>query len=341
MVFIEGIAATIEERSFVIINVSVNEFGINKTVFESGASVSFVNSNTGETIQLHELEGAYIPSNDFKVNVGEKWELDIALADGRQYRSQSEIVLEPVAVEDIKATYKTELRFNDGTESFEPGHTISISFSDPIDEENYYYWTFKSFENLQICKTCFDGIYRNDLCGPTDVTVPDYFNYFCDTECWKIRFPESISIFDDKFSNGKRTTDLIVAEVPLYTKENMVVEVQQFSLTPAAYSYYKVLKDIVDNNSGFNAPPPAALIGNLFNPNDSDDYVFGRFTTAATSAIQIFIERGNILEGEIETQMSISVEPTFLSPYPPPATIDAPCNEGRFRTTIRPEAWIN
>ncbi|WP_082960107.1 DUF4249 domain-containing protein [Maribacter hydrothermalis] len=341
LVFIEGIAATVEGGSFVIINVSVNEFGIDKTAFESEAKVSFFNSITGETVQLQELEGAYVPSKDFKVNVGEQWELDVTLVNGKQYRSQPETVIHPVEVEDIKATYKSELRFNDGTESFEPGHAISVSFLDPVDEENYYYWTFKSFEKLRICKTCFDGIYRDNICGPTTITVPDYFDYLCDTDCWKIRFPESISIFDDKFSNGKRTTDLVVAEIPLYTKENMVLEIQQFSLTPAAYNYYKVLKDIVDNNSGFNAPPPAALIGNLYNPNNSDDFVFGRFTTAATSSIQIFIERGDIVENEIENQRSLSVEPTFMSPYPPPATTESPCEEGRFRTAIRPEAWIN
>ena len=112
-------------------------------------------------------------------------------------------------------------------------------------------------------------------------------------------------------------------------------------MTPDAFDYYKVLKDLVDNNSGFNAPPPAALIGNIYNPNDPDDFVFGRFTAAATSSTDIFIERGNIPENSLETQMPLSIEPTFMSPYPPPATIEAPCNEGRFRTAIQPEAWIN
>jgi hypothetical protein len=341
LVFIEGIATTDEGSSFVIINKSVNEFGINKTAFESGAVVSFVNAVTGQTVLLQEVEEAYVPANDFRVNAGEKWELEVTLLDGKQYRSQTETVLNPVEIEDIKATYNTELRFSEGTGSFEPGHEIAISFTDPESEENYYYWTFKSFEKLRICNTCFDGILRENNCVATDVTTPEYFNYFCDTECWKIRFPESISLFDDKFSNGTKTSNLKVADIPLYTKESIVVEIQQFSLTPSAYNYYKVLKDIVDNNSGFNAPPPAALIGNLFNPNDSDDFVFGRFTTAATSTSQIFIERGSIEEDEIENQRQIVVEPTFMSPYPPPATIEAPCEEGRFRTAIQPEAWMN
>ena len=341
LVFIEGIATTVKGGSYVIINKSVNEFGINKTKFENGAYVSFVNSLTGQVVELVELEGAYVPSIEFMANVGEQWEIDVVLEDGRQYRSQPETVLESVPISNIKATYNPELQYNDGTGSFEPGHAISISFNDPVNEENYYYWTFKSYENLLVCQVCFDGIFRDGLCGPTSISTPDYFNYTCDTDCWKVRYPESISLFDDKFSNGKTTTDLIVANVPLYTKENIVVEIQQLSLTPDAFDYYKVLKDLVDNNSGFNAPPPAALIGNIYNPNDPDDFVFGRFTAAATSSTDIFIERGNIPENSLDPQKPLSIEPTFMSPYPPPATIEAPCNEGRFRTAIQPEAWIN
>ena len=341
LVFIEGIVTTVKGGSYVIINKSSIEFGLNKTKFEKGASVAFLNSVTGEKVELIELEGAYVPSVEFKANIGEQWELQITLQDGKQYSSNSETVLKPVPIVDIKSTYNPELQFNDGTNSFEPGHAISVTFNDPIEGDNYYYWTFKSYEKLIICETCFDGIYRNESCGPTDIATPDYFNYLCDVDCWKIRLPESISVFDDKFSNGKTTTDLVVANIPLYTKQNIVVEIQQLSLTPDAYNYYKVLKDLVDNNRGFNAPPPAALIGNMFNPNDDDDFVFGRFTTAATATADIFIERSGIPERPLEPEIPFSVEPTFGSPYPPPATIEASCDEERFRTAIRPEAWMN
>lgn len=345
LIFIEGIATTVKGGSYVIINKSVNEFGINKTKFEKGASVSFVNSVTGQRIELIELNEAYVPSIEFKVNVNvnvnEQWEMQITLEDGRQYHSQPEIVLNSIPITNIKATYNPELQYNNGTGSFEPGHAVSITFDDPVSEENYYYWTFKSYEKIILCKICFDGIYRDGSCGSTDVPMPDYFSYTCDTDCWKIRYSESISVFDDKFSNGKTTTDLVVANVPLHTKDDIVVEIQQLSLTPDAYDYYKVLKDLVDNNSGFNAPPPAALIGNMFNPNDTNDFVFGRFTAAATSTADIFIKRGNIQGRTLEPKIPMIVEPTFGSPYPPPATIEAPCDEERFRTAIKPEAWVN
>ena len=120
----------------------------------------------------------------------------------------------------------------------------------------------------------------------------------------------------------------------------MVLEIEQFSLTPAAYQYYKVLKDIVDNSSGLNAPPPAALIGNLFDPNDSQNFVFGRFTVAATSTASVFIDRSEISEDPIEAVIP-SIQETFGSPVPPPVTTTVPCTETKFRTAIRPEKWIS
>ncbi len=341
LVFVEGFASTAAGTSYVIINKSVTEFGVNTTVFEKGATVSFKNSDTGQTITLFEEEGAYAPPADFTVEVGERWELAITLIDGTQYKSSPETILNPVPISGITAAYNPELQFDEGVGEYQPGHLVSATFDDPEDQENFYYWTFRSFENLDICETCLDSILRNGECTNTDVPTPDFFSYVCDTDCWKIRFPESISIFDDKFSNGRTTSNLAVANMPLYTKENMVVELQQFTLTPAAYNYYQVLKDIVDNNSGFNAPPPAALIGNLVNANDEDDFVFGRFTAASASVTSIFIDRSTVEEDAIEPLVSANLEPTLLSPYPPPATISAPCTETRFRTAMRPEKWVD
>ncbi len=340
LVFVEGFASTAQGASFVTISKSANVFGVNKAVFEKGANVTFKNSDTGQIIGLSELGDFYLPPADFTVEVGERWELAVSLADGTRYSSTPETVLEPVPISNIKATYDPQLRFLEGSNDFEPGHAISVTFSDPQESENYYYWSFRSFENLTVCATCFDGILREGSCTTTTVPTPEYFTYTCETDCWRIRFPESISIFDDKFSNGNTTADLEVAQVMLYTKEDMVVELQQISLTPAAYEYYKVLKDIVDNSSGFNAPPPAALVGNITNANNSEDFVFGRFTAASTSIASIYIERSSINETPLERQESLIFEPTLNSPYPPPATVETPCTENRFRTAIRPEAWI-
>lgn len=342
LVFVESIASTIPKASFVTINQSTIEFGVYVVNFVEGATVNFENTSTGEIVALTEIRKSYLPPDDFVVQPGDQWKLNILLANGKRIESAPEQVLEPVPITNIEVRYDSELVFRDNLGGkFVPGHEVSIDFEDPANTENYYYWTYKSYENLDFCEKCFEAVWRDGECTPVDIANfrPRYFDYACDIDCWRIRFPESVTIYDDRFSDGKMVNKFPVGELLLYNKENMVVEVQQFSITPAAYNYFKVLKDVVDNNSGLNAPPPAALVGNLFNPDDDEDFVFGRFTAAATSSASIFINR-NLIEGSaIETSQAPVFEPQIASPYPPPATVIAPCVENKERTGVQPEKW--
>jgi len=342
LIFIDAWASTSPGASFVIINNSIIEFGVYGVQFVSGATVSFINVENGSEVFLIEAGESYIAPADFVVASGEQWKLKVSLMNGNVYESTSELVLQPVPIGDMQVNYDPELAFGVSENRFLPGHKISVSFDDPMDQENYYYWSYRSLENLQLCAKCVDGVLRDGGCIPFDIGFLDpYFDYTCEVDCWRIRFPESIAIFSDEFSDGKAVSNFSVGNSLLYTKENMVIELQQFSLTPAAYQYFKILKDIVDNNSGLNAPPPAALIGNLSNPNNPDEFVFGRFTAAATSVKSLFVERSNIEENPLDLRDPLIFEPTLNSPYPPPATVTAPCLESKFRTANRPSGWID
>ncbi len=343
LIFVDGFASTSPTASFVTISESVIEFGVFVEKFVEGASVNFENVGSGEIVQLNETPNAYLPPPDFVVAAGERWKLNIQLANGKNIESESEIVLDAVPLTNIEVDYDSELVFSEDLGGkFLPGHSVAVNFTDPPEAGNYYYWIYRTFENVDFCDKCIEGILRDGKCQPADIPGfgERYFDYACEVDCWRIRFPTSISIFDDRFSNGKEISKFPIGDLLLFTKENMVVEVQQLTITPAAYDYYKVLKDIVDNNSGLNAPPPAALVGNLTNPNDSDDYIFGRFTAAATSTAALFIERTFLPDQEIELRDPIVLEPQVASPYPPPATATAPCSENKFRTSIPPNGWI-
>lgn len=343
LVFVESIASTVPKASFVTISRSGIEFGVYVVRFVAGATVNFENVLSGVRVPLVEARNTYQPPEDFLVRPGEQWILNIQLPDGKTIVSTPETVLEPVPLSSIEVRYDPELVFKDNLGGkVVPGHEVSVNFDDPGDRDNYYYWSYRTYENIDFCEKCEGGVFRDGECMAfsTGGRGRRYFDYACDVDCWRIRFPENVAVFDDRFSNGKTISKLSVGEILLYTKENMVVEVQQFSLTPAAYDYYKVLNDIIDNNGGLNAPPPAALVGNLSNPNDGDDFVFGRFTAAATSAASLFIMRSDIEEQVIERRDPIVTE-QFGDPLPPPITTIAPCSENKYRTAVRPVEWVD
>lgn len=353
LIYVDAFLSNTLGSSFVTVSESILDFNRLKFEFLSDAEVKYHNVETDMEVTLVSQGNTYVPPSDFVAELGSSWELFILLPDGREYQSSPERITEPVTISDIRATYNPELVFRENEEKFLPGHFISIDIDDPADKENYYFWRFTSFENLVVCQNCTNSILRNGECQENPVPQSgDYtVDYLCDQDCWRKRFNENIKIFSDEFADGLQINGLPVADVLLYSKENIVVEVQQFSLTRKAYEYYKVLKDIVDNNGGLNAPPPSALIGNMFNPQDENEFVLGRFTAAATTKKSIFIDRGNIVEPPIEKTGFLELETCLLLCVPEQCNGEAiPCNEpiittttcseNRFQTAIEPDGWV-
>lgn len=355
--YIDAFASTDLNASFVTISESIFKFGrlINEPI--KGANVVFRNTDSDQRVILTEQDGQYVPPEEFLATPGESWELLITLPDGRRYQSLPEVIMNPIAFSNLKATYSPELTFRSDLERFIPGHFISIDIQDPTDENNYYFWKFRSFEKILFCERCEDRIFRDGKCVENPATPADFppytLDYGCEQDCWRIRYNENIKLFSDEFTRGMAIKGLPVADVFLYNKRNIAVELQQYSLSEAAYEYYKIIKDLIDNSGGLNAPPPAALIGNLFNPEDDQEFVLGRFTAAASSTASLFIERENVKEGPAEgIRPFVGVEccPSPGDPCDPfvplpeqpcSAVITAPCSENRFRTGIKPEVWVD
>ncbi|TGV00961.1 DUF4249 domain-containing protein [Flavivirga rizhaonensis] len=355
LVYVDAYVSTAVGGSYVLITETSFLSGNLVDLFVKNATVSYRNVETNNEVFLTESDKVYVPPNDFFASVDEIWELSIKFSDGRVYKSKPETIIAPVGFSNLKATYNSELLYRESEKAFLPGHFVSLDLDDPGADKNYYFWKFRSFEKLEFCEQCPERIFRDGKCvaSPVSLLKNKLMSYGCDTDCWEIRYNEDITIFSDDFTNGVLVQGLPVGNVILYTKNNIVVEMQQFSLSPSAYKYYKVLKDIVDNNGGFNAPPPAALIGNMFNPNDSNEFVLGRFTAASAVVKSVFIDRSQIEDTPVlRDRGSVFYErcrdiclPSECELVPPPDRCNpitsVSCEESRFRTGIRPEGWID
>lgn len=336
LIYIEGFLGTEEGSSYVTITESdVAQYYRN--IFVTGATVAFVNADSGQSIQLIEEDAQYIPPPNFKGTVGEKWHLEVSLPNGNQYVSEVETINPSVPIEEIDVRYDKQLEFIEDYKKYVPGHEVSITFNDPANETNYYYWRFKTYDKAQICKVCYNGMFRNNEC--VDNPSVDYFTYWCESDCWQIDYGSKIYIFSDEFSNGITTSNLPVGNLLLTRKTKILVQIQQFSLTPKAYKYYRTIKDLIDNNGGLNAPLPAALIGNMYNPQDANEYVLGRFTASSAFTKTLMIDRTMIEDAPIVRPIMPNPEPPPNGPGPHYTT--APCEESRYRTPIAPEGWID
>ncbi|WP_430965715.1 DUF4249 domain-containing protein [Spongiimicrobium sp. 2-473A-2-J] len=343
LIFIDGLVSDRPDLTFVKVSESSLDGNRYTNEFIFGASVLIRNVNTDATTVLVETGDRYLPPTDFTADPGDTFELQIILPDGRTFRSLPEEMTTAVPIVGMGANYDPELVFRDASDTFVPGHSVLASFNDPPGEDNYYYWRFRSFEQLPFCQTCVESIFRNGRCETNSsaegLIRKPYYTYACDSRCWRIRFSETVEILSDEFVNGSFVEALPVGNALLYSKEDVLIELQQFSLSPSAHRYFRVLRDILDNNGGFNAPPPAALVGNMFAVDNTEEFVLGRFTAAAASVSHLFIDRTAIPESQIEERRPALFEE--MGEVPPPEIFTAPCEETTTRTGVRPPGWID
>jgi len=341
LVIIEAIASTIPGTTYVNVKQTFLEFGQFKVRFISGCSVTMFNLDTQEQITFTETETSYLVSEDFKVTPDSRWEMEVVLPNGKRYRSKAEKVPEEVPITRIAENFTTELIYEEAFDKYISGHQVSIDFQEPETEQNFYYYQYRAYQKEIYCKLCDRAVYRNGEClsQVDNPQAKDYYTYLCDQTCWKVTYNEEVVLFDDEFTNGKPITNLLVGRVPFYSNQDILVEVLQLNITQEAYKYYKTIKDIVDNNSGFNAPLPSALLGNFYNVEDAEDPILGRFTAAAGQSKSIFIKRGAISSRIVDKYEP--PQPELLGdPLPNPITYEAPCVESRNQTAIQPLSWI-
>ena len=335
VIFIDAYALTEAGTSTVTISKSnwdERNYSVN---FIPNAKVKVENINTGLIIDFPaDTMGVYVCPTDFAVAEGDIWKLYIELEDGRKIESKPEIVKTKVAIDEIKSEYSPEVVYNTARERFVPGHRISIDWQDPQGDENYYLWKYKIFEPLYVCKTCEKGIFRNGSCQALTTSFgPQYYNYLCDPVCWQIKYEDKPIIFEDRLSDGAAIKNKEITILPFYRRPDILIEVQQLSLNESSYDYFKIISDQVSASGGLNAPPPAPLLGNLFNPDDPTEIVLGQFTTAGVSSKFVFIDRSNITENPFRPDDPIILESCIPCPQ------SFPCEESLTRTAVQPEGW--
>lgn len=335
IIFIDAYGLSEPGLSTVSINTSSYLFQNYRVLPVNNAAVYLENIDTGDRVQFtQDSTGIYVCPPNFSTSAGETWQLDVELENGKRILSKPQVITAAIPIDDLKVEYSPEITYSAAFEDFIPGHRISIDWQDPPSEKNYYLWKYRTFEPLFVCKTCIRGIYRNGECQPNQFSFgPQYTDYLCDPTCWSILYGDELPIFEDQLSDGVFMENREITILPLYRRPDILIEIQQYSLDKSSYDYFKIINDQVGGNGGLNAPPPAGLLGNLYNPDDSEEVIFGQFTAAGVTTRSVYIDRSGILETPIQPNPPIQIETCIGCPT------SFPCIESSSRTSIKPDGW--
>jgi hypothetical protein len=298
-------------------------------------------SNGNEISLVEQKTGKFFPPKDFRIKTSEKYFLRFVLPNGQKYESSQEQVSITPPILKVYDKFNAQSRLkNDGT-SFLSANEVYLDVQDPSNQKDYYLWRYTHFERTTYCITCqksyLDG--RTNTC-----TLPiqqfnrtPYYDYKCAGECYSIFKDIQVNVLSDVASDGRIITGRPIAKIPVYNPGGCLIQIQQMSISPQMYLFYKTLESQAATG-GLTDTPASAIVGNVSNLVDNSDKVIGYFGVVSIQKKNYWIDRKEAQQPyESLLGHAISEESATPDLTRPPLS---PCTKNGSRTPVRPEGWV-
>lgn len=347
ILFVEADLNDFDEEQFISLKInSVNISGINYTSIEN--AIVEVIENKGTIIKcIYRTDGKYYLPSNFKAKLNTPYQLKFILNGGDIYESKVEIATEVPEIKQVTSFFKPKgiLFMNKKID----GHEIYLDTFDNPGVDNYYFWAWRHFESQSYCRSCDGGLYYTTP-SPEGRCVDDanlkrrgvVYDYTCRSVCWDVSYSDNLNIMSDAFSNGKIIEKRLVAKIPFYQFKGSLIEVQQNSISKAAYNYFKLVIDQTQNSGSLADTPPAGLIGNVTNLKDPSQAIGGYFMVSSKKIKRFWIKRD---EKDPTIKVFGTLNGRIANPEPSGNDItrppQAPCLENKLRTAKRPFGWVD
>ncbi|AUD04170.1 DUF4249 domain-containing protein [Spirosoma pollinicola] len=244
----------------------------------NGAVVT-VSDDQGRTVRLKPdpLTPAYYYLRDstFRGQPGRSYILRVKLEDGRTFVSKPERIPDVPPIDRLDAAYQ---RAPAGPPSPDT-YTVLLDTQDPPTPGNYYRWSAYAYVPCWAggVPTTFAGVTLNTTFGAVYGPLTD--------------------VGSDALVNGNRISRRPVLTLPVYTLGRRYVEVQQYSLTQAAYQYWTLFEQQRTRTGSLFDPQPASIEGNVRLQSDTTKLALGYFGASAVSRRRLIIPSDTINYG--------------------------------------------
>ncbi|MFN9500018.1 MAG: DUF4249 domain-containing protein [Chryseotalea sp.] len=234
---LELVKGKVNQKQSVKLSTLGNYFDNVQTPRVNNAIVTISDSkgNTYELLKEEGTQGIYstvnlIPEKDVEYTLNITW-------NGQEYTAKEKLVSVP-EIENIYQIFEEENQFED------EGIKVSIDFTDPANETNYYFW-----ELLQ------NG--KNSI-------IPDPGN-------------SQNLIASDKLFNGKSIVGYLPSEEKVFNPGDLAL-VRQIGISKAYYDYLFLLFEKNGQTGQLFDIPPSGIKGNIINKVNPDIEALGYFS---------------------------------------------------------------
>jgi hypothetical protein len=309
----------------------LDEADLDRLIPERFAKV-FIRDDQGNSELLTETEpGVYVTSESgIQGVIGRSYYVEITTIDNKQYQSEPDLIkpvgeVTAINYEYVDANIEGKLDEGDGFTIYADATGIP-GVEDLVRLRMIATYQVKTFPEKRTIRTEAGII-------PAPFPCSGYINQddrlvkvnecsCCD--CWVNVYDQVPSITDEQFTTndlfiGKEVGFVDATRRTLYDKIH--VEVQELSLTPDTYRFWKLVRAQKLGVSNIFQPPSGKLQGNIKAINSTEE-VLGIFWAAGINKKSIFIDRTDV-------------------PYqvPPIDTLAAPCLFFTNSTNQKPSFW--
>lgn len=254
---------------------------------EHGANVKII-SNTGLEFHFSEIEDQYVSDQEFQIEPGLDYTLQIQTSNGKTYISTPEKTPTAIGIDEVNALQETK--------DTVLGVAIKVTSSDPSNTAKFYRYEYT--ETYKIIPPYWSPnkveVNANDelIVSPrtTETRV-----------CFSSKESNSINVTttEDQSENtvSNFNVHFLSKKDPKITNRYSIL-VKQYIISSEAYNFYKTLKTLSSNGSLLSQVQPGFIVGNITNTNNPEEKVVGFFEVSTVSEKRIFFNFDDIFPNE-------------------------------------------
>ncbi len=294
----------------------------------TGAMVT-IRSNAGEAELLKEVSPGVYQTATLQGKVGRIYSLEI-LVDKKTYRSDGEEMPPPGAIDNLRFEFTPYTKIEGGVQKNADRFNVFLDSKGAPGVSNYLRWRLTGTYKIET----FPQLHMIGSISPTGTTVfvpdplpcsgPPPAECIC-CKCWITDY-NAPTVSDDQLISGSRFADVMIGIVPVTRRtfyDKYYIEAEQMSLTPAAFTYWKLVRAQTDGATSLFQPPLANIKSNLHCISNPEELLRGFFMAASVTRKSTFI-----------TKDDLPYRPAFID------TLTSSClTAARTATTIKPSFW--
>ncbi len=243
-----------------------------------------IKDDLGDVEMLKEVDpGRYVThANGLRGEAGRSYQLSIDTPKGKRYESPFQMLEAALPIDSVY--WHVEMRESYGLDHDLEGYQIYLNTAKASRDSTYLMWqlnaTYK-YNSIHRVRYVFDGQMKR--VGTTDTLHT----------CWRTDPVKEIITFTTRHLSEPRLLGFPLKYVSTETRELSIrysLLIEQLQITKTAYEYWQSLREQMAEESSLFTKQPYQIKGNISNPDDENDVVFGFFTVAGQTEKRVFLD---------------------------------------------------